>query len=153
MTPDTKLNADETTGSKPKSFARHLPTIARVLMGLGFTVFGLNGFLNFIPQPSKPMPEGAVAFAGAMMKTGYLFQMVTGTQLLVGVLLLLNLFVPLALVLIMPVLVNIIAFHVFLEPAGIGPGAFLLALELYLAWRYRKAYLPMLASRVTPNSN
>ena len=150
MTPDKTLEPD--ANIRKKSFTRYLPTIARILMGLGFTVFGLNGFLHFIPQPSKPMPEGAVAFAGAMMKTGYLFQMVTGTQLLVGVLLLLNRFVPLALVLIMPVLVNIIAFHVFLEPAGIGPGAFLLALDLYLAWVYRKAYLPMLAMRATPGA-
>ena len=150
MTPDKTLEPDATI--RKKSVTRYLPTIARILMGLGFTVFGLNGFLHFIPQPSKPMPEGAVAFAGAMMKTGYLFQMVTGTQLLVGVLLLLNRFVPLALVLIMPVLVNIIAFHVFLEPAGIGPGAFLLALDLYLAWVYRKAYLPMLAMRATPGA-
>ena len=150
MTPETNLNADDTTGREPKSFARRLPTIARILMGLAFTVFGLNGFLHFIPQPSKPMPEGAVAFAGAMMKTGYLFQMVMGTQLLVGVLLVLNRFVPLALVLIMPILVNIIAFHLFLEPAGIVPGAVLMALELYLAWAYRKAYCSVLAARTTP---
>ena len=150
MTPDKTLEPDAII--RKKSFTRYLPTIARILMGLAFTVFGLNGFFHFIPQPSKPMPEGAVAFAGAMMKTGYLFQMVMGTQLLVGVLLLFNRFVPLALVLIMPVLVNIIAFHVFLEPAGIGPGAFLLALELYLAWVYRKAYLPMLAMRATPGA-
>jgi len=52
------------------------------------------------------MPEGAVAFSGALMKTGYMFPLIMGTQLLVGVLLLLNRFVPLALVLIMPVLVN-----------------------------------------------
>ena len=144
--------ADDLSRQKPKSFARYLPAIARVLMGLGFTVFGLNGFLNFIPPPKTPMPEGAAAFAGAMMKTGYLFQMVMGTQLLVGVLLLLNRFVPLALVLIMPVLVNIIAFHIFLAPSGIGPGAVLMALELYLAWAYRRAYLPMLAARAKPGA-
>jgi uncharacterized membrane protein YphA (DoxX/SURF4 family) len=129
---------------------RYLPAIARILMGLAFFVFGLNGFLNFIPQPTKPMPEGAVAFSGAMMKTGYLFQMVAGTQLLVGILLLLNLFVPLALVLIMPILLNIIAFHIFLLPSGSAPGAILMALELYLAWVYRKAYLPMLTMRAKP---
>ena len=78
--------------------------------------------------------------------------MVMGTQLLVGVLLLLNRFVPLALVLIMPVLVNIIAFHIFLAPSGIGPGAVLMALELYLAWAYRRAYLPMLAARAKPGA-
>src|SRR5713101_3194892 len=133
-----------------KSFTRYLPHIARVVMGLLFFIFGLNGFLNFIPPPSKPMPEAAIAFSGALMKTGYMFPLIMGTQLLVGALLLLNRFVPLALVLIMPVLVNIIAFHIFLQPAGIGPGVFFLVLELYLAWVYRKAFLPMLAMRAKP---
>ena len=87
----------QATARTSPAFARHLPTIARLLMGFGFFVFGLNGFLHFIPEPKNAMPEGAAAFAGAMMKTGYMFQMVAGTQLLVGVLLLLNRFVPLAL--------------------------------------------------------
>jgi uncharacterized membrane protein YphA (DoxX/SURF4 family) len=132
---------------------RHLPTAARLLMGLAFFVTGLNGFLNFLPPPSTPMPEGAVAFAGALMKTGYMLKLVTGTQLVVGVLLLSNRFVPLALALIAPVLVNIMAFHVFLAPSGIGPGAFLLVLEIYLAWAYRGAFRPMLAVRTSPGSN
>lgn len=127
---------------------RHLATAARLLMGLGFFVFGLNGFLHFIPQP--PMPDSpATAFAMAMMKTGYLFPLVMGTQLLVGILLLANLFVPLALALIAPVLVNIVAFHLFLEPKGLAPGAILGVLELFLAYAYRRAFLPMLAPRVT----
>jgi len=137
-------------GPTTKSVARHLPTAARILMGLAFFVFGLNGFLHFIPQPSTPMPEGAVAFAGALMKSGYMFPLIMFTQLLVGVLLLANRFVPLALALIAPVLVNIIAFHAFLEPSGIGPGAVLLVLELYLAWSYRGAYRTMLAMRAAP---
>ena len=133
-----------------KSFARHYPTIARVLLGLMFFVFGLNGFLNFIPQPKDPIPEGAMAFAGAMMKTGYLFQLVKGTEVVAGALLLVNRFVPLSLVILAPVLVNIVAFHVFLAPSGLGMIAVILALELYLAWAYRSAFRAMLAARVTP---
>src|SRR5882757_5020015 len=110
-----------------------LTTGVRILMGLMFFVFGLNGFLNFIPQPKTPMPEGAVAFAGALMKTGYMMPLVMGTQLLVGVLLLLNRFVPLALALIMPIIVGIVTFHIFLAPSGLGPGIVVLILELYLA--------------------
>ena len=75
-----------------------------------------------------------------------------GTQLIVAVLLLLNLFVPLALAIIAPIIVNIIAFHVFLEPSGIGSGIVVLVLELYLVWMYRRAYRPMLAMRTTPGS-
>ncbi len=144
-------NAGASESRNPKSFARHLTTAARILMGLAFVVFGLNGFLNFLPQPKTPMPEGAAGFAGALMKTGYMFPLVAGTQLLVGVLLLLNRFVPLALALIAPIIVNIIAFHVFLAPSTIGPGILVLVLELYLAWAYRKAYRPMLAMRAKPD--
>lgn len=131
--------------------ARRLPTIARLLMGLMFTVFGLNGFLPFLPQPEE-MPEGIAAFAKAMVESGYLQQLVSGTQLVVGVLLLVNRFVPLALALIAPVIVNIIAVHVFLYPEGIGPGVVVLALELYLAWAYRDAFRSMLVARATPRS-
>jgi uncharacterized membrane protein YphA (DoxX/SURF4 family) len=139
-------------GAKPetRSLARHLPTVARILMGLMFFVFGLNGFVHFIPQPKTPMPEGAVAFATALMKTGYMMPLVMGTQLLVGVLLLLNRFVPLALALIAPIIVGILAFHVFLAPATIGPGIVVFVLEMYLAWAYRNTFRPMLAARTTP---
>jgi uncharacterized membrane protein YphA (DoxX/SURF4 family) len=146
------MNENITPNAQPKSSRRVLPHVARLLMGLAFFVFGLNGFLNFIPRPSTPMPEGAMAFSAALMKTGYMMPLIAGTQLLVGVLLLLNRFVPLALVLIAPVLVNIIAFHLFLQPAGIGPGAFLTLIEIYLALKYRNAYRPILTARATPGS-
>lgn len=121
-------------------------------MGLIFFVFGLNGFLNFVPPPPTPLPAGAVAFAGAMVKTGYLFYLVAATQIIVGVLLLSNRFVPLALVLIAPVVVNILAFHAFLAPSGAGPGIVVAMLEVYLAWAYRKAYRPLLAMRAAPDA-
>lgn len=77
--------------------------------------------------------------------------LVSGTQLVVGLLLLTNFFVPLALVLIMPVLVNIILFHIFLQP-GILPGAILTVLELYLAWCYRNYYRTVLSSKAAPQT-
>lgn len=131
-----------------KGFARYAPAAGRVLMGLIFCVTGLNGFLSFLPQ--TPMPEGAAAFAGAMLKTGYLFQLIMGTQLIVGLLLVTNRFVPLALALIAPIVVNIVAFHVFLAPSGLPLAVVVLALEVYLAWAYRSAYHAMLAMRATP---
>jgi uncharacterized membrane protein YphA (DoxX/SURF4 family) len=136
---------------QPQPKRRYLPAIARILMGLAFLIFGLNGFLQFIPQPKDAMPEGAAAFAKALMQTGYMMQLVAGTQVLVGVLLLLNRFVPLALALIAPIIVGIITFHIFLAPSTIGPGIVVLVLELYLAWSYRHAFRPMLAMRVAPS--
>jgi hypothetical protein len=146
---DTKLTADESAGGR--AFARYLPPIARILMGGMFFVFGLNGFLNFIPRPKTPMPEVALTFLGALAKTGYMLPLISGTQVIVGTLLLSNRFVPLALALIAPVIVNIVAFHAFIEPSGAIMAVLVLMLEVYLAWAYRKAYLPMLAMRVKPD--
>jgi hypothetical protein len=119
-------------------------------MGLMFLVSGLNGFLNFLPQPTTPLPEGAVAFVGALMGTGYMFPLIFGTMTIVGALLLANRFVPLALALIAPFIVNSVAFHVFLEPTGRPVAVIVLLLELYLAWAYRQSFRPMLAARARP---
>jgi hypothetical protein len=148
----TEPSAHPTTAVAPqtKSFTRFFPIAARVLMGLAFFISGLNGFLNFLPQPKTVLPEGAMAFAGALMKTGYMMPLIFGTQLIVGALLLSNRFVPLALVLIAPFLVNSVAFHVFLEPSGLVMACIFAAFEIYLAWVYRRAYAPLLTPRSTP---
>ncbi|RKG89490.1 DoxX family membrane protein [Corallococcus terminator] len=147
----TPSRIDAVEAQPKKSLTRFLPTVARVLMGALFLFAGLNGFLNFVPPPAKLPPEGAMAFSKAMMDTGYLFQLVKGTEVLVAVLLLANRFVPLALALIAPVLVNIFAFHAFLAPEGTGLAVVLLAIEIFLAWTYRAAFRPMLAMRATPS--
>lgn len=146
MTPDT----DVADGHATRSIARYLPVAARILMGLLFLVMGLNGFLNFIPQPSTPMPDVALAFLGVFMKTRYMLPLIAGTETIVGALLLSNRFVPLALALLAPVVVNIFAFHLFLVPSGLGVAVVVVVLEIYLAWTYRKAYGPMLAMRAAP---
>lgn len=130
--------------------ARYLPLTARILLGLVFTVTGLNGFLHFLPQPTAPMPAGAMAFAGAMVKTGYLMPLLMATQLISGLLLLAGRWVPLGLTLLAPVVVNIVAFHLFLAPAGLPLAGLVLVLEIFLAWAYRGAFRPMLAWGVTP---
>jgi hypothetical protein len=119
-------------------------------MGLLLFVPGLDGFLHFVPQPSTPMSEGAAAFGVALMNAGYMFPLIKGTELIAGALLLVNRFVPLALALIAPVVVNIFAFHAFLAPSGVAVPIVLLALEVCLAWAYRGAYRPMLAPRAAP---
>jgi len=132
------------------NITRHLPVVARYLMGLPLLVFGLNGFLNFIPQPETPMPEGAAAFAGALVNSGYMMQLIAVTLLVVGLLLVVNRFVPLALALFAPFILNSVLFHVFLERSGLPIAVVFLVLELYLAWTYRAAFRPMLAARVNP---
>ena len=91
--------------------------IARILMGLAFLVFGLNGFFNFIPQ--GPPPSGAAGeFLDAIVKSHF-FMMVAAVQIIGGVLLLVNRFVPLALVILGPVIVNIFFFHLLMLPSGL----------------------------------
>jgi len=126
----------------PDTAERKRPTrtVARVLMGLIFLVMGLNGFLSFLPQPANIPPKGA-AFFGAMMATGYLIPLISATQVVVALLLLSNRFVPMALTIIAPVVVNIALYHVFLSPTlGVPLAAVVLVLEIYLAWAYREAF-------------
>jgi uncharacterized membrane protein YphA (DoxX/SURF4 family) len=153
MQMNATLDADKAQETAKRAWLRHVPTVARIVMGLLFTMTGLNGFLNFLPQPTTPMPEGAVAFSGALMKTGYMFPLIMGVQLLVGVLLVVNRFVPLALALIAPIIVGIITFHIFLAPSGMAMAIMVVLLEIYLAWAYRNAYRPMLAMRVKPQAH
>jgi hypothetical protein len=98
--------------------------VARLLLGLVFVVFGLNGFLHFI---KAPMPEGiAGQFAGALFGSKY-YVVIFGVQLISGILFLVNRFVPLAVVLIGPIIVNILCFHGLLGAPGL-PMAIVVAL-------------------------
>lgn len=149
MNTDTTLGDPAGEAREKRSFTRFLPASARVLLGVPLIVFGLNGFLNFIPPPPTPLPEGAMAFLGALAETGYMLQLIGLTHLTVGVLLLINRFVPLALALFAPFMVNSIAFHSFLERSGLPMAIAFLVLELYLVWKYREAYRPVLRARAS----
>lgn len=127
-----------------------LPTIARTLLGLVFFVFGLNGFLNFMPMPPPPAPAGQLL--GALAATGYMFPLIKGTEVVAGALLLANRRVPLALVLLAPVIVNIVAFHLFLAPGSYGMLALIVGLEVYLAWAYRGSFAGVLQARARPSA-
>jgi len=124
---------------------RYAPTAARLFLGLVFTVFGLNFFLHFLPMP--PAPPKAAAFAGALFASGYLFQLLKATEVVAGLLLLSGRFVPLALAVLAPIIVNIVGFHLFLEPSGLAIPLAVLAAEIYLARAYRAAFAPMLRAR------
>ena len=113
-----------------------------------FLVFGLNGFLNFIPPP-KDIPADILNVMGALMKAGYM-TVVSAAEVLSAVLLLTNRFVPLALALLAPVVVGILTFHIAMARATIAPGVIVLAMELYLAWTYRSAFRPMLRAKTLP---
>jgi putative oxidoreductase len=123
---------------------RIVRTIARLLLGLVFVVFGLNGFLNFIPAP--PMGGSAGAFFGAMAETHYSV-LVFGVQILAGVMLLTNLFVPLALVLLGAVLANILTFHLTMYPSGFQIALFVTVLWFIVALPLRSHFAPLFVRR------
>jgi putative oxidoreductase len=124
--------------------------IARFLLGLIFLVFGLNGFLHFIPAP--PPPSGTAGqFVGALFVSNYLV-VVFLFQLISAVLLLINRYVPLALTLLAPIIVNILLFHILMAPSGL-----LLAIIVTMLWivvflSVRSAFGGLLHERVPTQS-
>src|ERR1700743_2344499 len=110
---------------KGESVMRTVSAIARYLAGLIFLVFGLNGFLNFIPLPP---PEGVAAqFMGALYTSHYLW-VIFAFQVIPGAFLLLNRYVPLALAMLAPVIVNILVFHALMAPSGLPLALFVTVL-------------------------
>jgi hypothetical protein len=120
-------------------------TIARILLGLLFTIFGANGFLHFIPLP--PPPGIAGQYMGALYVSHYL-AVVFLVQLIGGILLLVNRYVPLALMLLGPVIVNIVLFHSFMAPEGLPLALFATLLWLVVFAGVRKAFAGVFAQKV-----
>ena len=121
---------------------KFLAALPRILLGLMFTVFGLNGFFHFLPMP---MPDGdAGDFMGVIFKTGY-FAVIFASQLIGGVLLLSGFWVPLGLVFLGPILVNILTFHATMAPSGFPPAIVATLLWLIVFWQRRAAFLPLFA--------
>jgi uncharacterized membrane protein YphA (DoxX/SURF4 family) len=120
-------------------------TIARFLLGLMFTVFGANGFLHFIPQPPPANPLALQYMI--VLGSSHQFVLVFLIQLIAGLLLLSGFFVPLALVLLAPVIVNIVMYHLTLDPGGLPPGALAAILWLVVFFNVRGAFAPLFAAK------
>ena len=121
------------------------PIGARLLLGLLFTVFGLNGFFHFIDIP--PAEGAAGTFMGGLAASGYFFPLLAGTQVAVGVALISNLFAALALVVLAPITVHIVAYHT-LAPDGMPMALLVVVLQVIAAWGLRAAYRPLLKAKV-----
>ena len=119
------------------------------VFGFCFLAFGLNGFVHFIP-PAR-MGNPALEFFLGLAATGYMLPLLYVTQATAGALLLVGLYVPLALAMLAPVIVNIFLFHVFLAPEGLPLAIMLVAFEGSLAWAYRDAFAPMLQAQAVPD--
>ena len=148
---DTASQMNETQPRGKSSAGRIGTTIVRVLLGVAFLVFGLNGFLNFIPAP-KDLPPDIITVTTGLVKGGYM-TVVSGAEIIGALLLLTNRFVPLALAILAPIIVGILTFHIAIALPTIVPGIVVLVMELYLTWAYRGAFRPMLRARVSPGQN
>jgi hypothetical protein len=128
-----------------KNLMRAISAIARYLAGVVFLVFGLNGFLNFIPLP----PPAGIAgqFMGALYASHYLW-VIFAFQLVAGVLLLANRYVPFALAMLAPVIVNILSFHVLMAPSGLPLALFVAVLWAVIFVDVRPAFAALFQARV-----
>jgi putative oxidoreductase len=115
-----------------------LTIIARALLGLVFVVFGSNGFFHFLPMPELPH-DLAGDFLRAFLVSHYVYA-VAACQVLGGLFLLVGRFVPLGLTILGPVIVNILLFHIFLAAEGLPLALIIVAIFVFLLWRYWAAF-------------
>jgi hypothetical protein len=134
---------------KENSVMRTASVIARYLAGVIFLVFGLNGFLHFIRLPP---PEGVAGqFMGALYVSHYLW-VIFAFQVIAGVLLLINRYVPLAVAVLAPVLVNILTFHALMAPSGLPLALFVTVLWALIFIDVRPAFSGLFQSRLQPRA-
>lgn len=116
--------------------------IVRILLGLILVIFPVNAL--FIKAFKPKMPVKAQYVMNSFSETGYLLNFIQGTELIIGILLLTGYFTPLALLILMPISINILLFHIFLAPPVIGPGLFIFLMNAFLIYMYRSEYIHLL---------
>ena len=129
---------------------KHASTVSRLLLGLVFTVFGLNGFLNFFS--TGPVPPLAGQFFGALVQSHYM-SVVFAIEIIGGLALLVNWKTPLALTILGPVIFNILLFHITMAPAGLPPAVFVTILWLVVAYRVRAAFAGLFSDGTAGQAN
>lgn len=125
-----------------------LALVVQTLFGAILAIKGFDGFINFLPQ-AESTAVGA-GFIQAMQDTGYLYFLVKGTEVLCGSLLVMNIFVPLTLIVLAPVVINIVLFEVFLNFTFVSMllPMLVVACELYLFWHYKNLFTWLLKYQV-----
>jgi len=121
-----------------------ITTIARLLLGIVFVVFGLNAFLNFIPMPP---PRGAGGSMMMILFSSHYLYAVKSFEIVGGLLLLIGRYTSLGLTLLLPVIVNILFFDLFLDSSGLPLGLFIAGLALFLLYAFRRSFAGLLIAR------
>lgn len=116
-------------------------TIIRVLLGLILIAFGVNKLYSFIPLP-KPAAEAA-DFLTSLADTGYVLTAIAVAEIIIGLMLLFKKWVPFVLLLLVPLSLNILLFHLFLDVPSIGTAIVVVALNAILLYKHRQKYRPL----------
>lgn len=115
--------------------------ILRIILALGLIVFGLNKFIGFMEMPE--MPANAGGFMSSLQATGYVLPIVGALEIIIGLLLLANKSVPFALLLLAPISVNILLFHLFLDLPSIAGALVIAIINVILIYKHWKVYRPL----------
>jgi putative oxidoreductase len=122
-----------------------LAQVARILLGFIYLFFGLNYFFHFLhAAPPDPASKAGI-FLGGLFNSGYFFVFLKTLEVIYGLLLLIDWFIPLVLILVFPISLHILLFHSFLAPApqSLVISVLIILLNIFLAWTYRQLYLPL----------
>jgi uncharacterized membrane protein YphA (DoxX/SURF4 family) len=115
--------------------------LMRILLGAILVIFGLNKFINFIPAPE--LPENAADFINSLVSTGYILQVVGVVEIVIGIFLLLNKWVAFSLIVLVPISVNILLFHLFLDIPGISGALLVTIFNGILMYKLWPKYKPL----------
>jgi len=110
----------------------------QIIAGLLLVVFGLNGFLHFLPMPEANEQMGA--FGGAVYKTGYIFPLMAVIEILAGLAFIVNKYTSLMAVLVIPFMLNALLAHLFLDMNGIAPSAFIVFSLLVIMFKNKESF-------------
>jgi len=115
--------------------------IVRILLGIILILFGANKLYTFMPLPHPP--EEAASFMASLMDTGYMLIVIAILEICIGLMLILKLWVPFAIMVLVPISINILLFHLFLDVPGIAAAALVVALNCVLLYKHRRRYVPL----------
>lgn len=121
-----------------------LTTIVSILLGLTLITFGLNKFFSFMPVMELSAP--GLEFMGAFVKIGYGMTAVAIVEIITGILIATNKYRALALVILFPVMLNALLFHLFLDPENILPAVLAVLMNIFLMYSSRNKYAPLFHS-------
>ena len=124
---------------------KKLIQILRIFLAVILLVFSLNGFIGFLPMPVPPEP--AAEFLKAMSEAGFVFPVLYGIELVLGMFLLLDYYTPFVLIAFVPIALSIFLYHVFLDPLGGAAGYLTVGIGIILLWAYFDHYKPLLKAK------